>query len=168
MKEPGARLSIIENNESSMDGGVYYSPVPTLPGTDRQTGLWYLIPHIWDSLWIAIPRPVRGVIASVSVPWLLFCIGTSISSAGTGTIASSIMGLVRMGQQAGFSVMSAAGVGSQGQQGSRDVGGFIGGALTAGALLWGYRRVKGQPEQAPQQPEEKGKRRAGSRSSSRG
>ncbi|KAJ3146174.1 hypothetical protein HDU86_000519 [Geranomyces michiganensis] len=125
---------------------------PTYASTDKQQGLWYLLPHIWDSLWLAIPPPVRAVIASVSVPWLMFCVGTSIGGgSGGGAIASAVLGLVRWGQQAGmtaFSSMSAAqgGGGGSGAGGAGGSGGFVGGMVSAAMLWWGWKKIAGTRE----------------------
>ncbi|KNC99979.1 uncharacterized protein SPPG_05354 [Spizellomyces punctatus DAOM BR117] len=117
----------------------FLHPLPlTLPGTDRQTGLWYLLPHIWDSLWLTIPPPVRATIASVSVPYLLFCVGNSLSGGASVSFGTKLWDLIRLGQQAGFSAMGGQGrVGGDG-----GIGGFVGGAVTAGACILGFMWVK--------------------------
>ncbi|KAJ3017771.1 hypothetical protein HKX48_003386 [Thoreauomyces humboldtii] len=131
------------------------SPFPTLAGTDRQMGLWYLLPHIWDSLWLSIPVPMRALIASLSVPWLLFCLGSSVGSASAGTTLAALM---RLGQQAvgSFGILNSGSGGFGGQAGGGGVGGFLAGCVSSVAVWLGWKWVQGTGEGVPALPASRG------------
>lgn len=103
------------------------------------------LPHIWDSLWLSIPPSARAVIATISVPYLIFSFGNAISSGASTSILTRVWDLIRLGQQAGYSVMG----GPQGRAAGEGLGGFVSGAVTAGAVIWGWNWVKRFVDEKP-------------------
>ncbi|KAJ3032491.1 hypothetical protein HDV00_007456 [Rhizophlyctis rosea] len=119
-----------------------YTP-PTYPSTDRQAGLWYLIPHIFDTLYLDIPLPLRRIIATLALPYLLFSLGHSLSGvtiieflAKIGRLGGSMVLAVQHSVGGGFSALS--GGGSGGLSGDA-LGGFVSGIATGAAVWLGWK-----------------------------